>query len=48
LSGSLSLYSFIREYKDHHLYKAVNAPGFGLADCFRSKLTIELDNFMVR
>lgn len=44
----LSYYSFVREFKDHHLNAAVNCPGFTLADCFRSGLTIELDNFMVR
>jgi hypothetical protein len=44
----LSYYSFVREFKDHHLNAAVNRPGFTLADCFRSRLTIELDNFMVR
>lgn len=45
---TLSYYSFVREYKDHHLYQTIHSKRLSLSDCFRAGLTVELDNFMVR
>ncbi|MFN0130992.1 MAG: hypothetical protein ACKVW3_00415 [Phycisphaerales bacterium] len=45
---ALSYYSFIREWQPHHLYERVNRERLSLLDCFRTRLTVELDNFMVR
>lgn len=42
----LSYYSFVREYRGHHLYAQV--AGMSLGECLRARLTIETDNFMVR
>jgi hypothetical protein len=42
----LSYYSFVRQTKHHHLHEAVAS--LSLAQCLERKLTIELDNFMVR
>jgi hypothetical protein len=43
-----SFYSYIRRNDWHHLFARVQQEGLSLADCFRVRLTVELDNFMTR
>jgi hypothetical protein len=42
----LSYYSFVREWKEHHLHGVFK--GLSLAECIDRRLTVELDNFQVR
>jgi hypothetical protein len=44
----LSYYSFVREAPEHHLHAAIAGAGLSLGQCIEGRLTIELDNFMVR
>jgi hypothetical protein len=43
-----SFYSYVRRNDWHHLYARIQQESLSLPDCFRVRLTVELDNFMTR